>query len=64
MYTVDLDPVAEQQRIALPPEAMSCYAELLTMLEVAPWGGEPFRQDKPEGNMRKQVFGAGRGIAA
>ncbi|GIH70384.1 hypothetical protein [Sphaerimonospora thailandensis] len=33
------------------------------MLEIAPWAGDPFKEDRPEGNTRKQVFG-GRGIAA
>jgi hypothetical protein len=31
---------------------------------LTPWDGEPYRDDKPNGNMRKIVFGpSGEGIA-
>lgn len=63
MYAIGLEPIAEQQVEALPPEARPFYEELLTMLELSPWGGEPFRRDHPEGNMRQQTFGGGRGLA-
>ncbi|WP_327046479.1 hypothetical protein OG320_00770 [Microbispora sp. NBC_01189] len=62
MYEVQHDPLAEHQRDALPAEAQPRYMELLAMLELAPWAGDPFKEDKPEGNMRKKVFG-GCGIA-
>ncbi|MEU4225283.1 hypothetical protein AB0F17_13370 [Nonomuraea sp. NPDC026600] len=45
MYAVELDPVAEQQRDALPAAALATFMELLAMLEVAPWSGEPLRRE-------------------
>lgn len=63
MYEVEFDPVAEQQRDALAPEAGAAFMELQTMLEVAPWGGKPYRPDKPDGNMLTQHFGDGLGMA-
>lgn len=58
MYTVDLDPVAERQRDALPAEAMAAYMELQTLLEVSPWSGKPLRADNPNANMLTHAFGA------
>ena len=36
MYTVDLDPVAQQQAEALPVEAISSFLELRAVLELQP----------------------------
>lgn len=58
MYTVELDPTAERDRDALPPEAGAAWMELQAMLELAPWGGDPFREDRPEGNMLTHPFGS------
>lgn len=62
MYTITLDPVAEHQRDKLPVEARPHYEELLRMLELAPWGGDPYDSEKPDRNMRQQPFG-GAGMA-
>jgi hypothetical protein len=35
------------------------YAELVTFLELTPWEGHPYRDDKPDGNMRLMPFGPG-----
>ncbi len=44
--------------------ALIYYAELITFVELTPWDAPPYREDKPDGNMRKIVFGrAGEGIA-
>jgi hypothetical protein len=41
----------------------SCPAQVLGVLEVAPWNGAPYNRSKPDGNMRQLVFGAsGNGI--
>lgn len=63
MYAVELDPPAEQQRDTLPPAGAAAYMELRALLEVSPWSGEPFREDKPDGNMLTQHFGDGHGMA-
>ncbi|MEV4101022.1 hypothetical protein AB0J42_12230 [Nonomuraea sp. NPDC049649] len=63
MYEVALDPQAERERDGLQPEACAAFMELLAMLEVAPWGGKSFREDRPKGNMLTQPFGDGLGMA-
>lgn len=62
MYTVELDPVAEQQRDALPAEALTAFMELHALLELSPWAGKPFREKIPAGNMLTHEFG-GPGVA-
>ena len=50
MYELSLDPVAEEQIKAVPQEALRPLAELFTLLETAPWSGEPFNPANPRGN--------------
>lgn len=57
MYQLSLDPVAEDQISAVPPEALRPLAELFTLLETAPWSGQPFNRARPRGNMLTHVFG-------
>lgn len=57
MYRLSLDPVAEDQISAVPPEALRPLAELFTLLETAPWSGQPFNPADPRGNMLTHVFG-------
>lgn len=57
MYTVSLDDESEQQVDALPPVALAQFAELRTMLEVAPWNGDPLNKLKPDSPMRPCTFG-------
>lgn len=61
MYEVELDPVAEQQRDALPTEAGVAFMELRAMLEVSPWSGDR-SSTNPAGNMLTHAFG-GDGLA-
>ena len=49
MYVLSLDPVAEEQIKAVPQEALRPLAELFTLLETAPWSGEPFNPANPAG---------------
>jgi hypothetical protein len=42
VYELSLDPVAEEQIKAVAQEALRPLAELFTLLETAPWSGEPF----------------------
>jgi hypothetical protein len=57
VYQLGLDPVAEDQISALPPEALRPLAELFTLPETAPWSGEPFNRANPRGNMLTHTFG-------
>lgn len=42
---------------ALPTSALLQLFEVLTVLQVAPWGGEPQNKDNPEGAVRRLLFG-------
>jgi hypothetical protein len=57
VYSVETVPEVDDQVAALPSEALAGYAELLVVLEVAPWGGDPFKRERPDGNMRTMTFG-------
>ena len=57
MYRLSLDPIAEDQIAAVPQEALGPAAELFTLLETAPWSGEPFNPANPRGNMLTHAFG-------
>jgi hypothetical protein len=57
LYTVTYDDESRQQLDALPPGALAPFAELRTMLEVAPWSGAPYNKLKPDSPMRGQPFG-------
>jgi len=57
VYQLGLDPVAEGQISTLPQEALRPLAELFTLLETAPWSGEPFNRANPRGNMLTHAFG-------
>jgi hypothetical protein len=57
VYRLSLDPIVEDQIKAVPEEALRPLAELFTLLETAPWGGEPFNIANPRGNMLTHAFG-------
>jgi hypothetical protein len=42
VYRLNLDPVAEEQINAVPEGALRPLAGLFTLLETAPWSGQPF----------------------
>jgi hypothetical protein len=54
---LSLGPVAEEQVRAVPQEALGPLAELFTLLETAPWSGQPFNPVNPRGNMLTHAFG-------
>jgi hypothetical protein len=62
VYTVDLDPVAQQQAEALPATAINLFLELRAVLEVDPWSGRPLNPDNPKANILTRAFG-GLGLA-
>lgn len=62
MYKLVVDPVAEDQIATLSAEALRPLAELFTLLETAPWSGQPYNSAKPKANMLTHAFGE-RGLA-
>lgn len=62
MYRLALDPIGEEQINAVPEGALRPLAELFTLLETAPWSGQPFNPANPRGNMLTHAFGE-RGLA-
>jgi hypothetical protein len=57
VYSYEAVPDAVAQVDELPVPALPAYAELITFLELTPWEGAPYRDDKPNGNMRAMPFG-------
>jgi hypothetical protein len=57
VYSYDAVPDVVAQVAALPVHALPAYAELIAFLELTPWEGAPYREDKPDDNMRAMPFG-------
>jgi hypothetical protein len=57
-YRLDVDPVAQAQIRALPPDALVALAEVMSMFELTPWTGPSINEDNPEGNVRVLPFGS------
>jgi hypothetical protein len=61
VYEVVTDDEVARQIRALPDELVPYYLQVLDLLELTPWSGEPYNDAKPDGAMRKLLFGpAGR----
>jgi glycerate kinase len=58
VYELETDPEAVGDVQGLPASALAPYAEVLSMVEVAPWSGEAYNRQRPDGNMRVVPFGA------
>jgi hypothetical protein len=57
MYLVKLPDEVRKQLAALPSTALAAFAEVMVVLAVAPWGGDPYNRERPEGNIRTVAFG-------
>jgi hypothetical protein len=57
VYSVEWEQPALDQLAALPAAALPHVAELGAVLEVAPWSGEAYGQQRPDAAMRTEVFG-------
>jgi hypothetical protein len=57
MYLVKLPDEVRDQLAALPSTALAAFAEVMVVLEVAPWGGDPYNRERPDGNIRTLTFG-------
>jgi hypothetical protein len=56
-YSLDIDPLAEQQIAALPQSALTALADALTVLELVPWNGLPVNEANLDGAVRHLPFG-------
>ena len=56
-YSLDVDPLAEQQIAALPQPALGALADALAVLEPVPWNGLPINRAEPDGAVRQLPFG-------
>lgn len=57
MYAVETVVEALDQLAALPADALPSYAELMTLLELAPWSGDSYNRERPDATMRARPFG-------
>lgn len=57
MYRIETDSAATEQIIALPDEALADYTQVLGVLELVPWNGDPLHDGNPDGAVRTLPFG-------
>jgi hypothetical protein len=58
LYRIVLDEETEAAQIeALPYEALARLAELLDVLSLAPWNGDPLNDANPDAPLRSWAFG-------
>jgi hypothetical protein len=57
MYLIKLPDEVREQLAALPSKALAAFAEAMVALEVAPWAGDPYNRERPDGNIRTVAFG-------
>lgn len=63
MYDLVTEVSVQEQVDALPADALASYAELRTVLELDPFGGEPLNKANPSGGVFTLPFGPhGEGI--
>jgi hypothetical protein len=61
-YRIVTDPQVRDQLSALCVEVLPEVAEAFAMLELIPWNGAPYNQDKPDSPMRLLAFAKGHGL--
>ena len=60
MYRIIPDTAVSEQVAALPAEALVSYAEVLEVLQLAPWNGRPQHPANPDAPVRRWAFGPGQ----
>jgi hypothetical protein len=58
VYSVETVTDAQEEIASLPATALASFAELMAMLEMAPWSGDAYSRRGPTTNMRAHPFGA------
>ncbi|MPZ00718.1 MAG: hypothetical protein GEU97_22630 [Actinophytocola sp.] len=61
MYSVVTDSEVVSQLKALPADALRSYDDAVLVLELAPWNGRSYNDEKPDCSMRELVFDNGFG---
>ncbi|MGW4116130.1 hypothetical protein ACWEFJ_35100 [Actinosynnema sp. NPDC004786] len=61
-YILDIDPDAQEQIRALPPEALVALGEAFGVLTLVPERGSPLNPDNPDGGLFHLTFGQGCGL--
>ena len=62
MYRVRTYDEATDQIASLPREALPYYAQVLGVLEVAPWNGMPYVKSRPDGTYDNWCSASGNGL--
>jgi hypothetical protein len=57
VYRIELDDVSFDQVAALPADALASLAQVLGVLELVPWNGNPLHDDNPGGAVRTMPLG-------
>lgn len=57
MYRIVTHEEVVAQTSALPDHLLRYYLQVLDVLELVPWSGEPYNAAYPDGAMRKLLFG-------
>lgn len=57
MYRIRTYQEAQDQVEALPDHALELYAQVLGVLELAPWNSHPHNEHNPDGALRQLTFG-------
>ena len=52
------DAAVSEQVAALPDQALAAYAEVLDVLQLAPWKGQPQHAANPDAPVRRWAFGS------
>lgn len=60
MYRIVPDITVSEQVAALPTMALTDYAEVLKVLQLTPWNGQPQHQANPDAPVRRWAFGPGQ----
>lgn len=60
MYRIVPDNAVFEQVAALPAEAVAAYADVLEVLQLTPWNGEPQHRANPDAAVRRWTFGPGQ----
>ncbi|MFD0206236.1 MULTISPECIES: hypothetical protein [Saccharothrix] len=61
-YNLDIDPGAQKQLRALPPEALVALGEAFEVLTLVPEWGSPLDPDNPDGGLFQLTVGQGLGL--
>jgi hypothetical protein len=60
VYRLVPDPAVSEQVAALPNKALTAFAEVLDLLQLVPWKGQPQHAANPDAPVRRWAFGPGQ----